>query len=195
MSTTAVPGSEIIPEDTPNPLSTKFNLGRAILDGPAGRDFMSVEAAAGSPLAQELFTVPGVKGVYVGERFVTVSVHSGSDWWALRPIIVQTLGAFLMSGKPVFEQGSGSAEVKNQEAAPKFSAIEAGIVRVLENEIQPAVAMDGGYISFAGFENGVVKLHLRGACHSCPSSMVTLKVGIENRLKQEFPEIVAVEAV
>lgn len=192
MSTSTAPRLEIVPEDTPNPLSHKFTLNRTLLQG-RGRDFASLDSASASVLAQEMFRLPGVKGIYVGENFVTVSVNPGSDWWTLHPLIIQTLETFVGSGAPMFEETNGSGA--SAAEAPKFSVIEAGIIRVLENEIQPAVAMDGGHIAFVGYENGIVRVQLRGACHSCPSSTVTLKMGIETRLKQEFPEIVAVEAV
>ena len=179
----------IIPENTPNPNSTKYNVNRTLLKG-AGRDYPNAAAAKASPLASELFMLPNVAGVYIGSNFVTVSTTPGNDW-GTRPLVTQALESFLNSGKPVVA-GSEQPEAPQARA---WTEIETGIIRVLENEIRPAVAMDGGDIVFERFEKGVVKLHLRGSCHSCPSSVVTLKAGIENRLKQEFPEIVAVEAI
>lgn len=182
---------KIIPEDTPNPNSNKFNVNRILLQG-AGRDFTTVESALSSPLAKELFLINGVKGIFIGSNFVTVSVESGKDWWALRPVIAQSIESFILSGQSVVQ----GADEKAAALTPGlFSPVELGIQRVLQDEIQPAVAMDGGHISFVSFENGIVRVQLRGACHSCPSSIVTLKMGIENRLKQEFPEVTTVEAV
>ena len=183
----------VIPEDTPNPNSTKFTLNRTLLDGP-GEDFPNVEAAARSPLVRELFMLPGVRGVYIGPNFVTVSVHQGTDWWSIRPLAAQTIETFFASGRPILNL-AGAVVEPPAAAQPPLTAIELGIRQILENEIQPAVAMDGGFIAFDSYADGVVRLQLHGACHSCPSSIVTLKAGIESRLKQEFPEIVAVEAV
>lgn len=180
----------VIPEETPNPASNKFTLNRTLLSG-VGRDYTSAQAAAQSPLARELFLLNGVSGVYIGANFVTVTLAAGGNWWTLRPLAMQAIESFVATGQPAVSD----SEAKSPPPPQALSAIELGIVQILENEIQPAVAMDGGYISFAGYDKGVVKLHLRGACHSCPSSMVTLKSGIENRLKQQFPEIQAVEAV
>ncbi|HYG78360.1 MAG TPA: NifU family protein [Planctomycetota bacterium] len=185
------PPLQITPEDTPNPNSNRFALNRTILNGP-GVDFPNPSSARVSPLARELFMLPGVRGVYIGPNFVTVSAEA-PNWWTLRPLVSETIQIFIASGKPVVEDGG--AQQQESAPAPKYSEIEAGIVQLLETEIQPAVAMDGGFIAFAGYDKGIVKLQLRGACHSCPSSMVTLKVGIENRLKQQFPEIQGVEAV
>jgi Fe-S cluster biogenesis protein NfuA len=186
------PALHISAEDTPNPLSNRFAVSRTLLDGP-GRDFVHAEAAKASPLAAELFLLPGVTAVYIGPDFVTVTVKPGVDWWAQRPLIIQALKDFFASGKPVLAPG-GAAPAG--ETPPRtLTPLEAGVIRVLETEIQPAVAMDGGFIAFAGFEEGIVKVHLRGACHSCPSALVTLKSGIEARLKMEFPEIAGVEAV
>ena len=184
------PKLSVVPEDTPNPFSNKFSLNRTLLSGP-GRDFPNAAAALRSPLAAELFHIPDVKGVYLGEDFVTVSIKAGGNWWALRPLVVQTIENFIATGTPAV----GAAAPEPAPPTKPLTTVELGIIQILETEIQPAVAMDGGQISFAGYENGIVRLFLRGACHSCPSSIMTLKVGIENRLKQQFPEIVAVEAM
>jgi Fe-S cluster biogenesis protein NfuA len=186
------PTLHVFPEDTPNPLSNKFSVNRKLLDG-AGRDFPYAEASRGSPLAAELFLLSGVSAVYIGADFVTVTIKPGIDWWSQRPLIVQTIESHLAAGKPVLGEDPSAGEIPADKKA--LTPLELGVIRVLESEIQPAVAMDGGYIAFAGFDEGVVKVHLRGACHSCPSALVTLKAGIEARLKQEFPEIVRVEPV
>jgi len=180
---------EISVEETPNPNSKKFVLNQTLFTG-GGIDFSSKEAALNSPLAQELFRISDVAGVFVGSNFVTVSMKPGANWWALQPILSQTIETFMATGQaPV---GAGAPAEMPHKA---MTDIEAGILRILEDEIRPAVAMDGGDITFHSYENGVLKVQLRGSCHSCPSSTVTLKAGIENRLKQEFPEIVSVEAV
>ncbi len=188
MSTASQARLSVIPESTPNPNSTKFVVNRTLLSG-AGRDFPNREAAQDSLLARELFLLPGVSGVYIGSNFVTVT--AAGNVWALPPLVIQAIETHVNSGIPAVGTETVSAPIPRKPDSP----LEAGILRILENEIRPAVAMDGGDITFAGYENGVLKVHLRGACHSCPSSTVTLKNGIETRLRQEFPEILRVEAV
>ncbi|MEI6232309.1 MAG: NifU family protein [Planctomycetota bacterium] len=186
---------KIYAEDTPNPLSNKFNVNRTLLHG-AGCDFPNRQVAELSPLATDLFYIPGVNGVFVGVNFVTVTVLPGNSWWAMRPLVEQTIEQFLQRGEPVVRVNADLTGASANAPAPKaFSPDEFRILQILEEEIRPAVAMDGGDITLVSYENNVVKLRLRGACHSCPSSTVTLKLGIESRLKQVFPEIVSVEAV
>ena len=183
----------IYAEDTPNPLSNKFNINRTLLNGP-GRDFPTRQLAELSPLATDLYFIPGVNGVFIGANFVTVTILPGNSWWAMRPLIEQSIESFIQRGEPAVKGNAGVPEKPFTDERP-FTDAEVGILRILEDEIRPAVAMDGGDITLVAFENNIVKLRLRGACHACPSSIVTLKMGIENRLKQAFPEIVAVEAV
>jgi Fe-S cluster biogenesis protein NfuA len=184
----------IVPEATPNPNSTRYAVNRKLLEG-AGRDFPNRDAAAASPLARELFLLPAVTGVYVGIDFVTVTTATANAW-ALPPLVIQCIQHHIASGQPaVLESGgaqpANAASEKKQEWSPEATAI----MRILETEIRPAVAMDGGDIVFNSYEDGVLRLHLRGACHSCPSSLVTLKNGIETRLRQDFPNLKAVEAI
>ena len=186
---------KIYAEDTPNPLSNKFNVNRTLLNG-AGRDFPNRQIAELSPLATDIFFIPGVNGVFIGSNFVTVSVLPGNSWWAMRPLIEQTIEQFIQRGESAIRANAGTENDSGSAAATKkFSETELRIMQILEEEIRPAVAMDGGDITLVSYENNIVKMKLRGACHSCPSSTVTLKLGIENRLKQTFPEIVSVEAV
>jgi Fe-S cluster biogenesis protein NfuA len=194
MPSAPLPSAEplkIYAEDTPNPLSNKFNVNRTLLSGPA-RDFPNRLAAAGSALATELFQIPGVSGVFVGADFVTVTILPGNSWWVFRPLVEQSLTHFVQSGADAVQPGGASADAGPQRM---YSAQELGILKILEEEIRPAVAMDGGDISFVSYENKIVKLHLRGACHSCPSSTITLRNGIEHRLRQAYPEIEAVQEV
>ncbi len=183
---------KIYAEDTPNPLSNKFNLNRSLLIG-AGRDFPSRQMAELSPLATDIFYIPGINGVFIGPNFVTVTVLPHNNWWALRPMIEQAIESFLQRGEPAV-RGNAGIPAANPEARA-FSPDEMTILKILEEEIRPAVAMDGGDISLVSYENKIVKLHLRGACHACPSSTLTLKAGIETRLKQAFPDIASVEAI
>jgi len=192
MTSSILPVS-IIPESTPNPSSTRYAVNRKLLDG-QGRDFPSKESAALSPLARELFLLPGVTGIYIGTDFVTVTTAT-SNAWALPPLVIQCIQSHINSGQnAVLSPADGPSEVA-AETKPGWSPEATAIIRILENEIRPAVAMDGGDIVFNSYENGVLRLHLRGSCHSCPSSLVTLKNGIETRLRQDFPELKSVEAI
>lgn len=177
----------IIAEPTPNPNSIKFSVNRTLVSsGP--RDFASQEAAKESPLATELFLISGVKGVFIGSNFVTVSM--AENVWSMKPLVEGTIETHLAAGRAVID-----GEAPPQPTTVPANALEEGIMKILETEIRPAVAMDGGDVTFAGYENGIVKLHLRGSCHTCPSAVLTLKGGIETRLKTHFPEILGVEAV
>jgi Fe-S cluster biogenesis protein NfuA len=177
----------IYPEPTPNPASVRFVLDRRIM--PSGTvDMPDSSQADKSPLAQRLFALPGVKGVLLGPDFVTVTATPETDWEELSEAVIPQIQEYIATGEPVY---TGQTE---SSAAGKTD-IEAGIIQVIEEEIRPAVAMDGGDIIFGGYENGIVHLHLRGSCSGCPSSLITLKMGIERLLKEKFPEIVAVEAL
>jgi Fe-S cluster biogenesis protein NfuA len=190
MSSPAEAPLMIVAEPTPNPNSVKFKVNRVLLDG-LGREFASSTEAECSPLARELFLINGVSSVYIGGDFVTVSMGA-ENIWAMRPLVEGTIETHLAAGKPVIANlamPTGPAPIEG------LSMIEMGIMRVLDTEIRPAVAMDGGDIVFSSYKDGVLKVHLRGACHHCPSATFTLKAGIESRLKREFPEILCVEAV
>jgi Fe-S cluster biogenesis protein NfuA len=179
---------KIIPGNTPNPMSIRFSVNRKLLDGP-GRDFPNAASAKGSPLAAEVFKIHGVAGVFVGTDFVTVTAGPGASTLGLTLPSIRAIEWHLGTGLPAVEGETVPA------AVPARSQLETSIRELLDAEIRPAVAMDGGDITYEGFENGVVKLHLRGACRSCPSSIWTLKAGIEMRLKEKFPEVKSVEAV
>lgn len=172
---------------TPNPNTLKFVLNKIII--PNGSiDFSTEDRAKNSPIAENLFKIDGVVGVMVGVNFVSVSKSYTVDWASLAEPVTDTI-------KSTFENNTVLVNPdllqKMQESAGA-DTIEARIREILDQEIRPAVAMDGGDIVFEGYEDGIVSLHLQGACSSCPSSTLTLKMGIENRLKEEFPEIVEV---
>jgi Fe-S cluster biogenesis protein NfuA len=190
-SAAPLPPLTINPEMTPNPNCTRYAVNRTLLSG-AGRDFPNPDSAVNSPLARELFLLPEVTGVYIGADFVTVTTKTSNNW-ALPPLVRQCLQFHVSSGQPAVIDAASPAT--NGDAPIKMSEAAAGIIRILETEIRPAVAMDGGDIIFNSYDKGVLKLQLRGACHSCPSSLVTLKNGIEARLKKDFPDLIAVEAV
>ncbi len=180
-------------ESTPNPATLKFLPGRDVMGAAGTADFASAAAAAGqSPLAARLFALPGVARVFLGADFVTVTQADDADWMTLRPQVLGAIMEHFVAGQPVME-GAGA------EGEEDFDAADAEIVdqikELLDTRVRPAVAGDGGDIVFRGFRDGVVRLHLQGACSGCPSSRATLKHGVENMLRHYVPEVVAVEQV
>ena len=168
-------------EATPNPLSAKYTVNYPLLKS-GGFDFPTVEEARGSFLPERLFQLDWVRGVYVGANFVTVTKSHEADWNEVAPEAVKVIGTSLLSGEPLVREAQEESRVAQDP-------IEAKIRSILDEEIRPAVAMDGGDITFIGYKDGIVTLNLRGACSSCPSSIVTLRMGVEQRLRQEVPEI------
>ncbi len=178
-------------EGTPNPATLKFLPGRDVA-GAGTADFAAPEAAARSPLAVALFALPGVTRVFLGGDFVTVTKSGDTDWQALKPQVLGTIMDHFLAGRPVIE-GDGAAE--DEDVAPEDAEIVAQIKELLDTRVRPAVAGDGGDIVFRGYRDGVVKLHMQGACSGCPSSSATLKHGIENMLRHYVPEVIGVEQV
>ncbi len=178
---------EISAEITPNPNTLKFNVNKALVKA-GSVNFPDKAKAKGALLPEKLFEIENVLGVMIGPGFITITKNPDSQWPSLVPAVTETLKLLLSSDKVLFpEQASGDdAAPANNEAN---SEIERKIREVLDNEIRPAVAMDGGDITFYGYENGVVTLHLQGSCSSCPSSIMTLKMGVENRLRSLIPEV------
>lgn len=177
-------------EQTPNPATQKFLPGRAVLEQGTA-DFPNVDAAAKSPLARRLFEVEGVVGVFLGSDFVTVTKAPEKDWMVLKPLVLHALMDHFVSGAPIVEEGAEAPAAAGEED----SEIVAQIKELLETRVRPAVAADGGDITFEGFENGVVYLNMRGSCAGCPSSTMTLKAGIENMLRHYIPEVTEVRPV
>jgi Fe-S cluster biogenesis protein NfuA len=181
-------------EATPNPATLKFIPGRLVLDT-GTMEFTSREAAARSPLAEKLFGVPGVTNVFYGADFVTVT-KDGSDWQHLKPAILGAIMEHYMSGAPLLTDGG----VGNDEAADEenefFNEADAETVEMIkdliETRVRPAVAGDGGDITFRGFKDGIVYLNMKGSCSGCPSSTATLQHGIQNLLKHFVPDVVEV---
>ncbi|MER2535106.1 MAG: NifU family protein [Rhizobiaceae bacterium] len=186
-------------EATPNPATLKFLPGKEVLaEGTA--DFRDAAAAAeASPLAGKLFSVPGVTGVFFGFDFVTVTKAEGHDWQHLKPAILGAIMEHFMSGAPVMAQGAVASEEAAERGEEFFDTADAEIVEtikeLLDTRVRPAVAQDGGDITFRGYENGTVFLNMKGACAGCPSSTATLKHGIQNLLKHFVPEVEHVEQV
>lgn len=178
-------------ESTPNPATLKFLPGLAVLEM-GSADFPSAETAAKSPLARRIFAAPGVTGVFFGTDFVTVTKAVGVDWQHIKPAILGAIMEHYQSGAPVIE-GEQAAEHVTQDG-PDGDIINQ-IKELLDTRVRPAVAQDGGDITFHGFDRGVVYLHMKGACAGCPSSTLTLKMGIENLLRHYIPEVTEVRPV
>jgi len=180
-------------EQTPNPATLKFLPGRDVMANGshgASADFPTVESAGRSPLASALFGIEGVRGVFFGGDFVTITKEDGRDWQFLKPAILAVIMEHFTSGQLLFAAG-GEGETT---ASEEDGEVVAQIKELLETRVRPAVAQDGGDIVFRSFEDGVVYLHLQGSCSGCPSSTATLKAGIENLLKHYVPEVREVRA-
>lgn len=176
-------------EQTPNPASLKFIPGKPVT-GSGTADYTSADAAADSPLAQRLFAIDGIDGVFLGGDFLTVTKAGAKDWQVLKPMILGAIMEHYTSGQPVIAE---SAETATGGEAD--SEIVAQIRDLIDTRVRPVVARDGGDITFHEFRDGVVFLHMKGACSGCPSSTMTLKNGIENMLRHFVPEVESVEAV
>ena len=178
-------------ESTPNPATLKFLPGQSVL-GQGTADFPSAETAAPSPLARAIFANEGVSGVFLGSDFITVTKAESVDWAHIKPAILGAIMEHYQSGRPVME---GEAEAAHAEQEGPDAEIVEQIKELLDTRVRPAVAQDGGDITFHGFERGVVYLHMKGACAGCPSSTLTLKMGIENLLRHYIPEVTEVRPV
>ena len=177
-------------ETTPNPATLKFIPGRVVLDG-GTLEFATRETASRSPLVEKLFDVPGVTSVFYGSDFITVTKANG-EWQQLKPMILGAIMEHFMSGAPLIT--AGSAEVKDGEEFfdEADAATVATIKELIETRVRPAVANDGGDITFRGFKDGVVYLNMKGACSGCPSSTATLRHGIQNLLRHFIPDVTEV---
>ncbi len=185
----------IYTEMTPNPETMKFVANKLLYPGKS-IDFQDIESAKPSPLALELFSFPFVKSVFIASNFVTLTKTAEADWEDIKPSMRQFLKDYLEDGK----------QVVNDDEVPLSVSTEGNIVlsedgdvvkrikELLENYVKPAVEMDGGAIQFKKFEEGVVTLMLQGSCSGCPSSMITLKSGIEGMMKRMIPEVTEVVA-
>jgi Fe-S cluster biogenesis protein NfuA len=181
-------------EATPNPATLKFLPGRIVM--PHGTfDAQDEASAAASPLASRLITMPEVSGVYLGHDFISVTKREG-EWQHLKPAILGAIMEHFVSGAPVVTAG---AQILGQPDEEFFDPADLetveNIKELIETRVRPAVAGDGGDITFRGFKDGVVYLNMRGACSGCPSSTATLKHGIQNLLRHFVPEVRDVEAV
>jgi len=179
-------------EPTPNPATLKFIPGRPVL-GEGTADYRSPEEAADSPLAQRLFEIEGVTGVFLGADFISVT-KGDVEWQHLKPAILGAIMEHFISGAPVLGS-AGANDMAGVNYDPKDEEVVMTIKELIETRVRPAVAQDGGDITFHGYRDGIVYLHMRGACAGCPSSTATLRHGIENLLRHFCPEVQEVQAV
>ena len=176
-------------EDTPNPDTLKFIPGDKVLKN-GNVDFPNAETSSKSPLATRLFEIDGVSRVFLSEYFISVTKKSGIEWNYLKPSILTGIMEHYSSGLSALNIEEEITENNNAEDSEIIQQIK----DLLETRVRPAVAMDGGDISFCSFESGVVTLQMKGACAGCPSSTATLKMGIENMLRHYIPEVTEVKA-
>jgi Fe-S cluster biogenesis protein NfuA len=177
-------------EGTPNPATLKFLPGRVVMASGTA-DFPDAGSAARSPLAEALFAINGVSGVFFGSDFVTVTKAGDQDWAVIKPTVLGAIMAHFTAGRPILHEGVGPAAADSGAD----DEIVTQIKELLDTRVRPAVAQDGGDIVFHAFEDGVVYLHMQGSCSGCPSSTATLKSGIENMLRHYIPEVLEVRAV
>ncbi len=194
-------------EQTPNPATLKFLPGQAVLASGVA-DFPDKDKAQASPLAKALFAVEGVAGVFLGTDFITITKSAHKEWSTLKPHVLAAMMDHFLSGLPAVNEqtttstasgscgcgscGCGSCGCNSDDSNSDDSDVVKQIRELIEQRVRPAVAQDGGDITFNRFENGIVYLNLRGACAGCPSSTATLKSGIENMLKHYVPEVLEV---
>jgi len=178
-------------EATPNPATLKFLPGHPVL-GDGTMEFRDRESAARSPLAGRLFDIPGVTGVFYGSDFVTVT-KDDSDWQHLKPAILGAIMEHYMSGAPLMADGSDQQDDADEFFNEEDAETVATIKDLIETRVRPAVANDGGDITFRGFKDGIVYLDMKGSCAGCPSSTATLKHGIQNLLRHFVPDVVEVQ--
>ncbi len=181
-------------EQTPNPATLKFLPGRPVMvSGTA--NFTDPQTASGlSPLAERLFSLPHVTGVFLGSDFITVTKQGAGDWYQLKPAILAAIMEHFTAGRPVLLTALADNPVVEPGEEDEDEVVSQ-IKELLETRVRPAVAQDGGDIIFQDYEDGIVYLHMQGSCSGCPSSTATLKAGIENMLRYYIPEVVEVRAV
>ncbi len=176
-------------EQTPNPATLKFLPGRIVMKSGTA-NFTTAESAHRSPLAERMFGIDGVTGVFLGSDFVTVTKDAEQEWHALKPAILGVIMEHFTAGRAVINSEAEAAV----ESQGEDDEIVTQIKELIETRVRPAVAQDGGDIIFRGFEDGIVYLHMQGSCSGCPSSTATLKAGIENMLRHYVPEVIEVRA-
>ncbi len=179
-------------EATPNPSTLKFLPGRSVMASGTA-DFTDATGAENSPLATRIFAVDGVQGVFLGPDFISVA-KGEADWAHIKPAILGAIMEHFTSGQPVMADDAQETGGHAEHDGP-HGAIVTQIKELLDTRVRPAVAQDGGDITFHGFDEGIVYLSMRGACAGCPSSTMTLKMGIENLLRHYIPDVLEVRPV
>jgi Fe-S cluster biogenesis protein NfuA len=183
----------IYTEMTPNPETMKFVANKLLYPGKS-IDFPDESTAAPSPLAKELFAFPFIRSVFIASNFVTLSKTPDTQWEDVIPTVREFLKQYLEEGKVVINEDQIIKRSENNTVNADDTDVVKRIKELLENYVKPAVEMDGGAISYKGYENGTVKLMMQGSCSGCPSSMITLKAGIEGMMKRMIPEVKEVVA-
>ena len=177
-------------ESTPNPATLKFLPGNPVMETGTA-NFAAPDDANRSPLAQSLFATEGVIGVFLGADFITVTKSGDKEWDVMKPLVLGAIMEHFQSGRPVIEADAAETTVADGDD----DEVVVQIRELIDTRVRPAVAQDGGDIVYKGFEDGIVYLHMQGACAGCPSSTATLKHGIENMLRYYVPEVQEVRAV
>ena len=178
-------------EQTPNPATLKVLPGREVM-GAGTANFTDPADAGRSPLAERLFQIEGIVGVFLGGDFISITKADDREWYLLKPAILGVVMEHFTAGRPVLLE---AVEAPDEDVREEDSEIVAQIKELLDTRVRPAVAQDGGDIIFQGFDRGIVYLHMMGACQGCPASTATLKMGIENMLRHYIPEVIEVRPV
>ncbi|OFZ55792.1 MAG: iron transporter [Bdellovibrionales bacterium RIFOXYC1_FULL_54_43] len=182
-------------EFTPNPNTLKYLINRSLLSQGTANFRNRSEAEHKSPLAVKLFSIPGIEGVMVGRNFVTVTKTEDGDWDEVHQKCSTTIETHLNDGLPVLTDAALKEHSETSNVGSGSDPVVTRIREILDQEIRPAVAMDGGDIVFESYKDGIVYLHLQGACAGCPGATMTLKMGVENRLREAIPEVKEVVSV
>lgn len=193
MLKTGNPVVSIYTEMTPNPETMKFVANKLLYPGKS-IDFPDEASAGPSPLAKELFAFPFIRSVFIASNFVTLTKTQDTQWEDVIPTVREFLKQYLEEGKIVINEDEVPVKTDANTVNADDSDVVKRVKELLENYVKPAVEMDGGAISFRGYEDGVVKLMMQGSCSGCPSSMITLKAGIEGMMKRMIPEVKEVVA-
>ena len=181
-------------EQTPNPQTLKFLPGRVVMkEGTAF--YQDIKETDNSPFAKRLFQVEGVTGVFFGSDFITITKNEPLDWQVMKPLILGAIMDHFNSDDLTIEEDKLSKDTNLSSIKDDDTDIVKQIKELLDTRVRPAVAMDGGDIVYQSFEDGIVYLHMQGACSGCPSSTATLKMGIENMLKHYVPEVKEVRPI
>ncbi len=183
-------------EQTPNPATLKFIADGHIITEAGSFEFKNQKQAVNkSPLALQLFEIKAIESIFIAKDFITITKNDNADWKAIKTEIIATIIDFIVGNKPIIFENITNDINNSNSVNENDSEIVKQIKELLDIKVRPAVAMDGGDIIFHSFEDGIVKLNLKGSCSGCPSSTITLKSGVEQMLKHYIPEIIAVEQV